>query len=44
MGGEAGFQRRQYLDNLKFEYCKKNNLPLLIIRYDETKEDILLKI
>lgn len=44
MGGEEGLQRRQFLDNLKLSYCLNNNLPLLIIKYNEPLTQIEEKI
>ncbi len=34
-GGDIGFTRLQERDNLKREYCIKNNINFLIISYDE---------
>lgn len=39
-GGEKGFEDRQRNDNIKKEFCKTNNIPLLEIQYGETKENI----
>lgn len=38
-----GFEQLQYHDNLKKEYCKKNNIKLIIIKYDQeyTLQDLL---
>lgn len=36
-GGEKEFKIRQRNDNIKREYCKKNNIPLLEIPYYEFK-------
>lgn len=44
MGGKEGFERRQFLDNLKISYCINNDLPLLIIKYDESLIEIEQKI
>ncbi len=33
--------RLKFSVTLKNEYCKNNNIPLLIIRYDEVVEDKL---
>ncbi len=38
-GGEEGLRKRRECDTLKEEYCRKNNIPLLIIKYDEIIED-----
>ena len=40
---EENFLHRKYLDQLKEDYCIKNNIPLLIIRYTnfQTKEKIV---
>lgn len=37
-GGEEAFEVRQFYDNQKEDYCKKNNIPLLIIPYWEIKK------
>ena len=37
-GGEESFKKQQKNDNLKKEYCQKNNIPLYIINY---KQDII---
>lgn len=34
-GGQEVFDKQVYNDNLKVNYCKDNNIPLLIIKYDE---------
>lgn len=34
-GGEKRFQNQLNNDNLKKQYCKENNIPLLIYSYDE---------
>lgn len=34
-GGEEHLRYIQFHDNIKDEYCKKHNIPLLRIRYDE---------
>ncbi len=34
-GGEENFKVRQKLDNIKENYCKRNNIPLIIIPYHE---------
>lgn len=38
---DKSFQLRQKRDNIKKEYCEKNNIPFFIIRYDE---DVLGKL
>jgi hypothetical protein len=40
---EDGFELYKFKDNLKKDYCEKNNIPLNIIRYDEDIESKLLK-
>lgn len=40
-GGEEDFKNRQWRDNLKKDYCKKNNIPLIIIRGKITKESVI---
>lgn len=34
-GGKDALLKRQLCDELKAQYCKDNNIPLLIIKYDE---------
>lgn len=34
-GGEEGFNQRQINDKIKMEYCKNNNIPLIIIKYND---------
>ena len=34
-GGEEGFRKTQERDEIKTQYCKNNNIPLLRIRYDQ---------
>lgn len=34
-GGIAGLRTQQYYDMLKREYCKKHNIPLVIIPYTD---------
>ena len=34
-GNWGSIEKIQKYDNLKKEYCKKNNIPLIIIKYDE---------
>ena len=40
-GGEKMFISQQKRDEIKKEYCKQNNIPLIIIKYDEDIEKIL---
>lgn len=44
-GGENAFEIRRKHDEIKYEYCKSNNIKLVIIPYWEEKniEDILIK-
>lgn len=44
-GGEKEFNNRLYLDSIKKEYCIKNNIPLIEIKYNQIEEinDILNK-
>ena len=32
---QEDFEHRKTLDQIKIDYCKNNNISLLIIRYDE---------
>lgn len=41
-GGELGLQKRQKKDRIKNDYCNKNKIPLLRIKYDENIEEKLL--
>ena len=34
-GGEDGFVEIKLRDKIKMEYCNKNNIPLIIFKYDE---------
>ena len=43
-GGKKGFEYRQRMDNIKREYCKKNGIRLIEIRYDEDVEEVLKKL
>lgn len=36
-GGIAGFEYRKNNDNIKLEYCKNKNIPLLLIHYTNIK-------
>ena len=40
-GGEKGFQKRIRNDKIKKNYCKKKNIPLLIIDYCDNIQDKL---
>lgn len=42
-GGEKDFELRQLRDNIKREFCKKNNIDLLEIKYDESISNQLKK-
>jgi len=42
-GGEKAFESRKIKDQIKTNYCLKNNIPLIRIRYDENIEDVLLQ-
>ena len=37
-GGEEGLRTRQLHDQIKTNYCKNNNIPLIRIKYDENIE------
>jgi hypothetical protein len=44
-GGEKKLIRQQKTDKIKKEYCLKNNIPLIIIKYNEKiKETLLIRI
>jgi hypothetical protein len=43
MGGEDGFMRRQVNDNIKRDYCKKNGIKLIEIKYTDKVFVILEK-
>lgn len=34
-GGQEGFKKRIYYDNIKNNFCKEKNIPLLRIKYNE---------
>lgn len=34
-GGQEAFVKRQKYDNIKKQWCQRNNIKLIIIRYDE---------
>lgn len=36
-GGEEKFKKQQYHDSLKFEYAKKNNIPLLYLKKEDNE-------
>jgi len=40
-GGEKAFESCKIKDQIKTDYCLKNNIPLIRIRYDENIEDVL---
>ena len=40
-GGEQGFLTRQKHDQIKTDYCKNNNIPLLRISYKDNIEEKL---
>lgn len=44
-GGVNGFEYRKNNDKIKFDYCVKNNIPIIILKYtlknDEIKEQII---
>ena len=40
-GGEEGLRIRQFHDQIKTNYCKNNNIPLIRIKYDENIEEKL---
>lgn len=40
-GGEDGFNLRQIRDKIKMEYCHKNNITLITIKYDDS--DLVLE-
>lgn len=43
-GGEEGLKIRQKRDKVKFEYCKKNKIPLIIYSYlDNITEEQIIK-
>lgn len=46
-GGEEYFKKIKHYDNIKLQYCKNNNIPLIIIPYWHYKnlkiDDLLLK-
>jgi len=40
--GLQGFKKRQINDKIKMEYCKDNNIPLIIIKYDDKINEKLI--
>lgn len=42
-GGKEAFKKLQENDKKKIEFCKKKNIPLLTIKYNENIEEILAK-
>ena len=40
-GGIAQYEKQIINDKIKMEYCRDNNIPLIIIKYDENISDIL---
>lgn len=42
-GGDISFKKQQIKDNIKMEYCRCNNIPLIIIKYNENVLDVLNK-
>lgn len=43
-GGQKAFEYRQKCDLIKKEYCKKHNIVLLEIKYNENIEEVLKKL
>jgi hypothetical protein len=43
-GGEKAFESQKKRDAIKKEYCEKNNIMLLVIKYDQNVNNILNKI
>ena len=39
--GEFGKEQRENTDRIKLEYCTKNNIPLIIVKYNENIEEKL---
>ena len=42
-GGEQQFKIQQQHDTLKIEYCKNNNIPLYIIKYNDNVEEKVIQ-
>lgn len=40
-GGKSELEKTIFRDNIKNEYCKQNNIPLIRIKYNEDIENIL---
>ena len=40
-GGDEGFKERQRNDKIKRDFCDKNNIKLIEIKYTENIEDVL---
>lgn len=43
-GGEKNFKKQQERDKIKINYCKNNNIPLHIIPYTYTNEEVINKL
>lgn len=43
-GGEEMFELIKLRDSIKLNYCKENNITLIIIRFDESVEEVLDKL
>ena len=43
-GSIKGFTERQINDKIKMEYCNKNNIPLIVIKYNDNINSILSKL
>lgn len=43
-GGDDGLKIRKLRDKIKMEYCKNNNIPLIIIKYNDNILDKLKKL
>ena len=43
-GGEKVFEEVRKRDELKIEYARKNNIPLITVRYDEDVDEVLSKL
>jgi hypothetical protein len=42
-GGSKKFNERQKNDSIKLDFCRKNEIELIIIRYDENIKEVLIK-
>ena len=40
-GGEEGFKKRQLYDQIKKDWCKEHNIPLLCIRYNQNVQSTI---